>query len=541
MDRRAHLIVALHVRVAGGAMRRLTLPPTNTNGTNNTLSFTYQTYTISHGNEPMDPSAASQYLLTRVTLPTAMRYDFTYRSGSGELEQITYPTCGISRYFYQTYSVLDRPLGVNVYERMVSSHDTGVGQPTWSWTYYSITAAPQYTRIEVPGMGSVYHYMQKSSPGWAEGSVTRTTQPGSPGTESSHDWTQDDEFLASILNPRATYAEKVLKGPPDLVVRTEFTYASVGDYSGNVKETREYAFSGALRRKTLLNYLHETHGVYVPLNIIDRVSESYVYDGSNNLVAKTVTGYDESSLYGAPNAIRHDAAYGTGYLSRGLATTVTRWYDLVNNYTIATTTRYDECGNPRDLKDGRNYTTFVEYWLSPADNAYAFPLRTTNPKSQATQATYSYRSGVVLSQTDANGRTTTMTYDNWDRITGIDRPDLKAGPEKTFLYHEAWCEQQKGPSVDITVWLTDSTSRQKTEQLDILGRFIDSTVTDPGGNIKQEQTYGEWNQVSTASMPHREGAQQYWTSYGYSGSRLSSVTIPESGARSYNYTRTRRR
>jgi hypothetical protein len=79
--------------------------------------------------------------------------------------------------------------------------------------------------------------------------------------------------------------EKVLLGGTAEVLRTEYGYASASDNSGNVKEIREYAFGGSLRRKTQLSYLHESAGAYVPLNIVDRVTTTLVYNGSNNLVS----------------------------------------------------------------------------------------------------------------------------------------------------------------------------------------------------------------------------------------------------------------
>ncbi len=102
----------------------------------------------------------------------------------------------------------------------------------------------------------VTHYMRKSSPGWAEGFLTSSTSFWLSGVyaETVQDWTQDDEFITDVKNPRVTYSEKKLKGTPDLPIRTEYTYAAATDYSGNVKEVREFTFAGALRRKTVFNY-----------------------------------------------------------------------------------------------------------------------------------------------------------------------------------------------------------------------------------------------------------------------------------------------
>src|SRR5437867_6074180 len=238
-------------------------------------------------------------------------------------------------------------------------------------------------------MGAI-HYMQVSSPGWADGFVTKVSASGQP--DNHQEWTQDDTtMVATIYNPQVTYHEKVLLGTSSQTVRTEFTYAATTDYSGNVKEIREYAFSGSLRRKTTFNYLHEANSAYVPLNILDRVTDNLIYNGSNVLVAKTVTAYDIwSPLPTADGAIRHDTAFGPTYTTRGLPTAVTKWYDLANNLSLVNWTKFDECGNPREITDPKYYTTSLFYWLSSADNAYAFPLRVVNPKGHETRATYSY-------------------------------------------------------------------------------------------------------------------------------------------------------
>ncbi len=262
--------------------------------------------------------------------------------------------------------------------------------------------------------------MAQESNGWADG---LTTSASVYRRVSTTEWTQDDTSLTTIRNPRVSARQTILLSGyvATKTIRTEFTYAAASDHSGNTKEIREYDFAGALRRKTTLAYLHESNGTYVGLNMLDRVTEALVRDAVNNLVSRTQVAYDLYSPYSATGAIRHDAAYGTGYLTRGLPSTVTRWYDLAQNLYVTTTTKYDECGNVREVVDPMSHMSFIEYWLSAADYAYAFPLRATNPLGHASLATYSYKSGVPLTKTDANGQVTSMLYDARDRVTRVTR------------------------------------------------------------------------------------------------------------------------
>jgi hypothetical protein len=252
----------------------------DTYGVTRSILLNYQAATLSFGPEPTDSTLPPQYALQEVIYPSggisSLRYVFSYLS-SGELTDITLPTCGHSRYFYSTYQHLDRLTGSAVHERLVTGHDTGAGSPSWSWNYQGLnsgTYAPYFVRIAVPNSSPAKfldYSMQRASNGWADGFLTATAESNLSFAllSSAQDWTQDDESLTSLKNPRVAWTTKTIAGylGPDKTTRTEFTYAPATDYSGNLKETREYSFANALRRKTTLAYLHEANAAYVPLNI----------------------------------------------------------------------------------------------------------------------------------------------------------------------------------------------------------------------------------------------------------------------------------
>jgi YD repeat-containing protein len=479
----------------------------NTNDTTqptSTIPFTYEASTAAFGSgATTDPSLPAQFGLVEVGW-WPLSHHFTYQP-SGEIAEITYPTCGKSRYFYANTYVFDRLLNRTVLEHWVSSHDTGEGTGSWNWSlngfggsYTESNLAPGRVVIAVPGGATIEHRMLKSSNGWAAGFLTGTSETAAGWQDviafTNMDWTQDDTALATILNPGMVTHEKGVGsyGNGLRVVRTEYPYAAAADRSGNVKEIREYNYDGLLRRKTVLSYLHESYGAYVPLNIVDRVTATLVYDGSGNLLARTQTAYDQfSPLYAAANAIRHDASFGTTYTLRGLPSTVTSWYDLAQNLYVVTSMKYDECGNVREITDPGSYTSYTYYWLSAADNAYAFPLRVINAKGHIAQASYSYKSGVPLTQTDANGKVTAMSYDARDRVVQVQKP---TGGMNLIAYADAaWCQpncsQWSTPYADITEYISGSPGDPNAKflvqraQVDQMGRLKESTVSDPAGNI----------------------------------------------------------
>ncbi len=515
-----------------------------------TITFSYLTQNAVFGaGATTDPLLPSQGMLTGVTYPTGLHYDFTYQA-SGEMSEIVNPICGRSRYYYTSYTVLDQVMGRTVPEHFVSSYDTG-NEDTWTWSYnVAGQAAPTIVSVVVPNSsGTITHYMQKSSPGWADGFVTKVVKSGTPGTESRQDWIQDDQQLTTILNPRASYEEQVLKGGTEKVTRTEFSYADATDRSGNIKEIRKYSFTGALLRKSTFSYLHEADGRYVPLNILDRPTVVLVKDGVDNPVSKTVTAYDQdTTLYGASGAIRHDAAFGTSYVLRGLPTSVTRWYDIVNNLSVASSVAYDECGNPRETTDPMQHTTSMFYWVTGSDYSYAFPLLIVNPKGHTSGFVYSSRSGVLLNTMDANGKTTSMLYDNKDRVTRVNKP---GGGVTTYTYSD-YCNclntPPSTPHAEIREYVSGSADdpnntkyQERRAQVDSMGRLVETTVSDPvGGEIKGENSYGVWSQVTQQSVPRRETDPVYWKTYNYDGvGSLSGISLPDGGgvsfSRSNNY------
>ena len=201
--------------------------------------------------------------------------------------------------------------------------------------------------------------------------------------------------------------------------------------------------------------------------------------------------------------------------------------------------KYDECGNVRETKDGRLNTTAAQYYLSAADNAYAFLLRVTNPLGHQVNATYSYKSGVPLTRTDANGKVTTMLYDTRDRVVQVQKP---SGGKKFIVYSDrAFCQYMCGPSdipyATITEEITSTTSRDYRVQVDVMGRVDETTIFDSGGNIKTNTEYDAFQQPYQVDQ-YRDGQSHAYRYYSYGApGYLGSVTAPDQSWISYGYDR----
>src|SRR5262249_2742089 len=185
-----------------------------------------------------------------------------------------------------------------------------------------------------------------------------------------------------------------------LTSKVEMVYDPQPDNNGvisfsrsNVIEKREYDYGasapGALLRRTTYSYLNNGNSAYAAANIVDKVVDTVVYDGSGNPVAKTQNVYDGTALAntnaagtcqspsGAPN---HDyCAFGTGNLLRGNLTAVKHWRNTDNTWLI-TNIAYDDLGNAVATADPGGHATTVNYsdsWsgascIPPGVNTYAF-------------------------------------------------------------------------------------------------------------------------------------------------------------------------
>ncbi|HWG57422.1 MAG TPA: hypothetical protein VN661_00075, partial [Candidatus Acidoferrales bacterium] len=262
------------------------------------------------------------------------------------------------------------------------------------------------------------------------------------------------------------------------------------DSYGNLLETDETDWGGGapgpLLRKTVNTYL--TGSAYTDLNIMNRLQSTIVYDGSGNVAAQTQYEYDNyTGGITASGAVEHDANYGTDYTTRGNVTAVKRWRKTDGAW-LTTRLQYDDAGNVVSSTDPQGSTTNFSYadaWAqgkcAPSGaNGAAYVTSVTNALSQVSHATYNSCTGTVGTTKDANGQTSSFSYDMFGRATEKDSPD---GGLTTISYDDT------ARTVTTTVKLNASTNLSSITKYDELGRTTETKITsDPAGDDYTETT-----------------------------------------------------
>ncbi|MCI0556097.1 MAG: hypothetical protein L0287_34585, partial [Anaerolineae bacterium] len=278
--------------------------------------------------------------------------------------------------------------------------------------------------------------------------------------------------------PRPNHTE--VTDERDQVTTTYFTY---GLNYNQVADVSEYGWSGALIRRTHTEYINtqayngywsnNPYGSYFGRHIYSLVSSVDVYGLDNSTrVSRTEYQYDQQlgqALIDTPGAPQHELSHdpydpgneycdwvwndltsswewvcntyytydpGTDY--RGNITTVKRYADAQNyasDPNVIVETRYhDICGNVRIASTACCDQTTFDY--APA-TAYAWPSSVSRGSASdptnrnITSTAYDFYTGLVNSTTDANGRTSSTTYD-----PATLRPVREYSPTGGYVYHE---------------------------------------------------------------------------------------------------------
>ncbi|MBI4517047.1 MAG: hypothetical protein HY699_14665 [Deltaproteobacteria bacterium] len=125
------------------------------------------------------------------------------------------------------------------------------------------------------------------------------------------------------------------------------------------------------------------------------------------------------------------------YDSHGNVTAIREWLDTTDTFITTATLAYDPsvdagaaaAGQPTRITDARGNITTVEY-----DAHYGiFPSTITNALGQPVTLAYDLEWGKLHSRADANGDTTSITYDDFGRQLAVTRP-LDTSPWRMFEY-----------------------------------------------------------------------------------------------------------
>jgi RHS repeat-associated protein len=277
-----------------------------------------------------------------------------------------------------------------------------------------------------------------------------------------------------------------------------------------------------------------------------------IYTGSPgvaNLAAQTQYTYDGGSLVvclqqSCPSVYQHDSSYGTSWLTRGNATSISQLLnDSVNNFSnvwLTTSQTFDIAGNlltsidPRGVQQQTSYTDSSGFYALPMTKSYYTGLAGNNTNVFTDTFTYDFNIQKPISYTDFNSQTTTYAYADptlLDRLTNITHPD---GGQTNFTFQ------------DIVGSFYTKTAQDKdtpgdgaiVSQIDYdgLGRKSQTWYAAPEGDIETCYAYDGKNRLASVSNPNNGSCSSLLTSYSYDVlDRKTTVTAQDNSVTKYFY------
>ncbi|HEV7475020.1 MAG TPA: DUF4329 domain-containing protein [Pyrinomonadaceae bacterium] len=302
----------------------------------------------------------------------------------------------------------------------------------------------------------------------------------------------------------------------------EFSY---GANYNQVTEVRNFDYGGTvLLRATRTQYQNSAsyattrHILNLPL-----VVEVFAADNTTR-VSRVDYQYDGQTLADTPGVVMHSDnhnPYAAGYNpitdARGNITQVTTYADAIGQTGAVTQTRrYDIDGNMVKASTSCCEQTSISYTV---DTKYAYPLSqtrgsATDPYAQlTTSVTYDFNTGLSLSSTDANGRTSQTSY-----IAATLRPQTLSLPS---LAHTDYVYDDSAMTVTQTTYLEGHPTHTTIADQDV-------KLLNGRGQVRQEQSlsapnvwdvvdlvYDNMGRVSKESRAYRTGDTPRWRTMTY--------------------------
>src|SRR5262249_21220458 len=278
-------------------------------------------------------------VIQSIVLPNGLSYQFKYDDGGyGQIVEIDLPSGAVITY---TYANLQNNRKTKRYVASRTETVNGVSS-TWNFliapVYSQNAELDQYTStVTYPAVGSPSVANQSvfvsSSGSTTDAQIYAGAAQGSPLREYKMSYgidldpladdlcfddtlfgPQDPQAVGTRLTSITTILENGLQSKKEFDYETlnyvyhpnHCTYkSSSGDSTtaktyttsrGNVTEIREYDWGqgapGPLIRRTDKTYLHNANSNYLTLNIVDKVLQETIYDGSSNQVGQTQYEFD---------------------------------------------------------------------------------------------------------------------------------------------------------------------------------------------------------------------------------------------------------
>ena len=304
---------------------------------------------------------------------------------------------------------------------------------------------------------------------------------------------------------------------------TQYAFDNYGNVSA-IKENNYYTGSlpSTVDRTTTISYLATTP--YITANILNRPKSATVTNSSGATVAQTLLCYDYAtgcgssplsplSFASATGKTQHDDTnYGTSNTVRGDLTQIQR---LVSGSTYLTKSmRYDMTGQLLQATDWSNLSSnttsysytdnFVDGTPSGPTNAY--PTTITAPLTAGnTTATYYFETGQLASVKDANGQTTSFTFnDLFNRLTNVSLPNGGWTIDQYDLQSNVAVGMETFLGISGSSSTSCSSCVHNKTKWDSQGRVVNSyLVGDPDGQTETDTAFDVNGRVKNVSNPYR--------------------------------------
>jgi RHS repeat-associated protein len=428
-------------------------------------------------------------------------------------------------------------------------------------------ANPRTVTITLPNGTKSVQYSHNAPGSFLDGLVfeDQTLDSGNNVLQgSSVSWSQ-----GAYESPRPTRVEATNERLQ--MTATEFSYGSVYN---QVTEVRNYDYGGtSLLRATRTQYQNSAN--YTARHIFNLPLVVEVFAGDNvTRVSRTDYQYDGQTLTARPDVVQHNPSFnphaeaegycywdsdwsdpdcsGPCYLYsmacdgycpqiyycpynpatdyRGNVTQVTTYADAGNlTGPVTETRRYDITGNMVSASTSCCEQTSFNY---TADTQYAYPLSQTrgsaaDPYAQVkTSAVYDFNTGLVLSATDANGRTSQTSY--FAETLRPQTASLPSGAHTDYAYDDA------AMTVTETTYLESHPTHttiadQNVKLLNGRGQVRQDKALGAGGVWDfVDVIYDNMGRVSQQTRPYRTGDTLQWSTSVYDAlSRVVSVQAPD--------------
>jgi RHS repeat-associated protein len=450
-------------------------------------------------------------VIQNIQLPDGSSYQFGYDSGTtsghyGELKSLTLPTSATVNF---GYSVFLDALGKK--NHWVTSYTAGGG--TWTYSPGSADTSLKTQRVTVtkPSGDTKTYSFTLNNGAWrnwvsySSGKVISqswnsspcTTAPNAPACTGNTNFQLQTE-TTSLPGPAGTLNQTVQLVYPD----------NSNSLPTQVSEWNYYIGSLPTNPTRITKFTY--YGYNEPASVI-------VTDGSQNKLAETDYGYDESGgLTAGPTGIMHhdDVNFGSSRTTRGNLTSVKQWISGTN-FITSNTMVYDITGQPVQSKDANNHLTTFSYTncfyddnganppaVHTASAANAFVTSTTLPVSGSVTSCYYFGTGKTASTRDQNTATSYFHFGDLD-----DRPTTQYSPTGGWSLNNYTSSTQ----LDTYTGIQDATAstgctscRHDESIVDTLGRLTQQIlVNDPDGQTIVKTDYDASGRVLDTSHPYR--------------------------------------